>query len=176
MFERVSEKQSSGDTSFVKRSMVLLVTIATCLFGLAIFVPGPIQRDSYMGAEYCGTCHQTEYKSWAQSAHKRATDVLPLEMRSKPACLNCHATVASEENEQALPGVQCESCHGPGKYYEKSHMKKDEVLSKLLFMQRPTEDSCRHCHSDTTNLWSAHMAMDKIRHWQNVPLGDAAKK
>jgi hypothetical protein len=132
------------------------------MFGLAFFVPGPVQQSSFIGAEHCGACHQAEYESWHASAHRMATDRLPPEAKSDRRCLSCHATGLLEQNEQFQKGVSCEACHGPGQYYASLHIKKDPVLSKLLFMQEPNEDSCRHCHSSSTNLWSAHPAMKKI--------------
>lgn len=159
--------QSSVSALFVKRMVMLLALALVCMFGLAIFVPGPIQKNAYMGAEYCGSCHQGEYKSWLTSAHAKASEDLPEEHKNNLACLSCHATGVLERNEPFFKGVQCEACHGPGQHYASVHVKKDPVLSKLLFMQKPNEESCRHCHSGAANLWSPHHAMKKIDHWSS---------
>lgn len=157
--------QSSGETLFVKRILLIFATSLMLVFGLAVFVPGPIQKSSYMGAEYCGSCHQAEYAQWIASPHARATEVLSKEQQKNPACTSCHANAVFEKGEPPFRGVQCESCHGPGQYYASLHVKKDPVLSKLLFMQKPDLESCRHCHSAPANLWSPHRAMKKIDHW-----------
>lgn len=179
MTMEIKTSQSSGSATFVKRIFLFLALALVCMFGLGIFVPGPIQKSSYMGAEYCGSCHQDQYKSWLQSSHMKATDNLPAEFRSNLACLSCHATGVLEPNEAFFKGVQCEACHGPGQHYANIHVKKDPVLSKLLFMQKPNDESCRHCHSDAANLWSPHQAMKKIDHWSSsrVPIhGDQTQK
>lgn len=143
----------------------LLIAIGFCISTLALLVPGPIQKNSYMGASYCGSCHAKEYTSWLNSPHAQAFSHLPKESIHDQACLNCHATAVFDSNTDILPGVQCEACHGPGQYYAKLHIKKDVVLSKLLFMQKPNEDSCRRCHAKTEKLWSFKQGMEKIDHW-----------
>jgi hypothetical protein len=159
--------KSSGRGAFVKKISLgsafgLLVVAST-----AWFVPGPIQRDAYMGAQYCGSCHQAEYAQWASSTHAQAFARLPDNKKGDQACLSCHATGVLEPKDKVFAGVQCESCHGPGQYYAALHIKKDAVLSKLLFKQNPSAESCLHCHSRDANLWSPHDAMKKINHWSN---------
>jgi hypothetical protein len=158
--------QSSYRVPFVKRVSILAMTVVLCIFGLAQFIPGPIQKKSYMGAEYCASCHQKEYQAWATSPHAKATDSLPIDEKVNSACLTCHATGLLDKSSFVLNGVQCESCHGPGEYYASLHVKKDLVLSKLLFMERPGIKSCSHCHFSSPNLWSPHKAIKKIDHWR----------
>ena len=162
---KTKTSQSNGGKQIVKRVLMLSAVLLTAVFGLALLVPGPIQKSSYMGAEYCGSCHQQEYLSWRQSPHSRAQDVLADVDKNNLACLSCHATGVTEANQPFFKGVQCESCHGAGQYYASLHVKKDPVLSKLLFMQKPDEASCLHCHSSAANLWSPHQSMKKIDHW-----------
>ena len=162
MTKKPKNQQSSDQANFVKRILVLPFLILISIFGLAIFVPGPIQKKSYMGAEYCASCHQKEYQSWLISPHARATNDLPVGELSNPACLSCHATGVFDQELRAFPGVQCEACHGPGEYYASLHVKRDPVLSKLLFMENPATQSCRHCHSDVANLWSHQHVMKKV--------------
>lgn len=161
----------NAKASFVKRFAWGLCAVSASFFCIAFFTPGPLQKASFMGAEYCGSCHSEEYRLWASSPHAKAHDVLPIGNRSDPACLSCHATGVLEKNEPALPGVQCEACHGPGQFYAKLHIKKDPVLSRLLFMQRPVgEQSCLHCHSVDSKLWSPHENMNKIDHWSKTKI------
>lgn len=155
---------------FVKRIFMSLLVLGLSLSVPALLVPGPVQKNSYMGAQYCGSCHQEEYTQWLSSPHANAFVHLPKVSQNDPACLSCHATGVLDKNE-VLPGVQCEACHGPGQYYGSLHVKKDPVLSKLMFMQKPNEDSCRHCHSPTENLWSAKLGMKQIDHWTDLKGG-----
>lgn len=172
MKTEIKNPQSSVSALFVKRLVPFLAAVLVCLFSLALFVPGPIQKNSYMGTEYCASCHQAEYQSWLTSDHAKAFLVLPKEAQTDRACLSCHATGVLGPKEGFLKGVQCESCHGPGQYYASLHVKKDAVLSKLLFMEKPNEASCKQCHSDVANSWSFTDAMKKIDHWsqKTVPI------
>lgn len=168
----MKKSQSSDHGSFVKRIAPILAVLVFAVFGLAIFVPGPIYQNSYMGAEYCGSCHKEEYRQWAASPHRAATDSLPVEHKENVACLSCHATGVIEAKQPYLKGVQCETCHGPGQYYAHAHIKKDPTLSKLVFMHRSENvdgkvdvKNCLHCHSQDEKIWSPHDAMKKIDHW-----------
>ncbi len=163
--------KSSGRGAFVKKIAIGLVFGVLVVASTAWFVPGPIQREAYMGAQYCGSCHKAEYAQWAKSGHAQAFLHLPDDKKGEQACLSCHATGAFGSSEKVFRGVQCESCHGPGQYYASLHIKKDAVLSKLLFKQKP-EESCLHCHSRDANLWSPHDAMKKIDHGSKGELKD----
>ncbi len=157
-----STSQSSDQAQFVKRILLFLAAALTCLFGAALLTPGPIQKSAYMGAEYCGSCHQEQYKTWLMSPHARAHDVLPTGDKNNLACLSCHATGVSNANEPFFKGVQCEACHGPGQYYSPMHVTKDVKLSKLVFMKETDEASCLQCHAKPVDLGLAHGAMKKI--------------
>ncbi len=41
-------------------------------------------------------------------------DLLPAEDQGNAECLKCHALGGNAD----MPGVQCESCHGPGSVYK----------------------------------------------------------
>lgn len=142
----VKTDESTAVSPFVKRVTLLSAVAITLMFSLAVFIPGPVQKNAYMGAEYCGSCHQQEYKIWVESPHARAKTQLEL-----------------EKGEAIFTGVQCESCHGPGQFYASLHIKKDPVLSKMLFMQRPAENSCKQCH--LAKDFNLAQAMKKIQHW-----------
>lgn len=161
------ERYFSQRASFVKRTLSAIFLVALSAACLAFFTPGPIQRSSYMGAEYCGSCHQEEYKKWASSPHAKAHKDLPADRKNDRACLGCHATAVLGRNDPILHGVQCESCHGPGQYYAALHIKKDAVLSAYLF-KHDAEKSCLHCHSSDSKLWSLDEGMKKIDHWSKV--------
>lgn len=160
--------QFSQAAPFVKRVTWGLFFVTLAIACLAFFTPGPVQRSAYMGAQYCAACHQEEYKAWANSPHARAHQSLPANKKNDPACLKCHATGVFEKNEAVLPGVQCEACHGPGEHYSNLHIKKDAVLSQRLFKEKPDEESCLHCHSVDSKLWSPKDNMKKIDHWSKA--------
>jgi hypothetical protein len=74
--------------------------------------------------------------------------------------------------DPALAGVQCEACHGAGRYYAKDNVMRDvELRSKLLF-EVPDEKTCLRCHTDNASSlrpFSYAEALEKIRHWQDRP-------
>ena len=92
----------------------------------------PTDPDVYIGSEACSTCHQAEYKIWAQTAH--ATDAYDLlrtssnakeyakklgidekQVENSPRCLVCHSSPQSLSDKRmgVVRGVTCESCHNP---------------------------------------------------------------
>jgi cytochrome c551/c552 len=128
-----------------------VLALSFAVISLAFLLPGPIQREAYMGAEYCGSCHQEEYKAWSDSSHAKAFVHLPNDKKTDLACLSCHATGVLEKNQPVFSGVQCEACHGPGQYYALHHAKNNAGLSKLLFEQK-AETTCIQCHAHDTKL------------------------
>lgn len=168
------KKYYKESSTIVNRIFIAFCVSLSVTALLGVFTAGPIQKKSFMGAEYCGSCHKEEYKSWSTSAHAKATSILPPEKATEQQCLTCHATGMYSAKDNFFSGVQCESCHGPGQYYASLHVKKDPNLSKLLFMQKPDIQSCRHCHLKDENLWSPHKAMKDIDHWSKPyhQLGD----
>lgn len=52
-----------------------------------------------------------------------------------------------------LRGVQCESCHGPGRHYAASYLMRDPMVARALGLVEPGEAVCRRCHTaDTPSL------------------------
>ncbi len=123
---------------------------------------GPADAAHYVGAKKCRICHLKEYKSWKQTPMSRAFELLRpgVDREAKEAvglkgdedytqnkeCLECHATGGRSD----LPGVQCESCHGPGSHYLRAmvkdhNYKRDELLAKGLL--KGGEKTCRRCHN-----------------------------
>ena len=45
-----------------------------------------------------------------------------------------------------MPGVQCESCHGPGSAYKSMKVMKDSDASLAAGLLVPDEATCRGCH------------------------------
>ena len=96
----------------------------------------------YIGAAKCKMCHKTEYTSWQEKAHAGAFDLLPAAEQANADCLKCHATGGKAE----FPGVQCESCHGPGSAYKAMSVMKDHEASLAAGLVVPDEGTCRSCH------------------------------
>jgi len=78
--------------------------------------------QDYVGAETCRRCHAGRYAHWRRTPHARAYETLRAKGKELDTdCLACH-TVAFECSKgkpdrrsiERFPGVQCESCHGPG--------------------------------------------------------------
>src|SRR5512133_2210206 len=87
--------------------------------------PAAPPPSPYIGAEACKACHAAIYESWSKTKHARATNRVRDEDRESGACMGCHATgsaeqIAQERMKPSLPGVQCESCHGPARAHATS--------------------------------------------------------
>jgi hypothetical protein len=73
----------------------------------------------YVGVANCSRCHAEEARLWGETAHARAVEPLVAKQASAdPRCLRCHVTGIGHPSGwaggDALSGVQCEACHGPG--------------------------------------------------------------
>jgi len=61
---------------------------------------------------------------WKKSGHSKAFEILTAKYQSDAKCLQCHTTGYGEATgykaaaDEALAGVTCESCHGPGSKHE----------------------------------------------------------
>jgi len=121
--------------------------------GSAVDTSGEAYVD-YLGSKRCSACHEREYKSWSSTHHSSAMQTLDARGRQEDvACFLCHVTGASAKvrsgylaplPSEALFGVGCEECHGAGALH---------VLNPLTnrLVRRPTEDTCRRCHTDAIN-------------------------
>jgi nitrate/TMAO reductase-like tetraheme cytochrome c subunit len=145
----------------------------------AASAPSP-ERHQYVGASKCKTCHGKEligdqYSAWARSVHARAFETLKGEEalriareRGLPApphesdeCLRCHVTahrasateIAYEIRRQ--DGVQCESCHGPGKDFRKKKIMSDREKAVSLGLREADKDAtiCTACHNPESPTW-----------------------
>lgn len=112
---------------------------------LAIGANAFAQDHAYAGAEKCKMCHKVQYASWLETTHAKATDAAKAstERTFEAACLKCHATNADE----AMAGVQCEACHGPGADYRKMSIMKDKEAAIANGLIIPTQATCDGCHT-----------------------------
>ena len=101
---------------------------------------------AYVGADKCKMCHKVQYNSWLETTHAKATDAA--KASTDPAfeakCLGCHAT----NSDEAMPGVQCEACHGPGADFKKMSVMKDKDAAIANGLIIPTQETCNKCHQD----------------------------
>lgn len=130
----------------------------------------------YVGAARCKSCHGKEligdqFSVWvAKDPHHRAFESLKSEASramvakrglAKPAheapeCLECHVTAFGAPPTQVATeldpaqGVQCESCHGPGRDYRKKKIMADRELARAKGLWDADEDAaiCTKCHNE----------------------------
>ncbi len=93
-----------------------------------LFANQHLERDpqnGYVSATACQRCHQQEYLQWSATRHTFAYETLLKKERYFDAgCVSCHATGLGYstgfqigDQDSTLKGVQCETCHGPGKQH-----------------------------------------------------------
>ena len=76
----------------------------------------------FAGAQRCSQCHQNIHTDWTSTLHSKALETLEKIGQGKNAsCLGCHTVgfgqtggFVDRATTNALAGVQCENCHGPG--------------------------------------------------------------
>jgi hypothetical protein len=114
---------------------------------------------TYVGADKCKMCHKVEYNSWMETTHAKATEVAKASTDRKfgPDCLKCHATNADE----AMAGVQCEACHGPGSEYKKMNIMKDQALAVENGLVIPSQATCDGCHVGDDHAKKVSLAEQK---------------
>jgi hypothetical protein len=120
--------------------------------------------SDFVGARRCKGCHTAEYDQWRLTPHAQATARLTAEQRRDRRCTVCHAT----STDDGFLGVQCESCHGPGRYYWPDFVMKDTELAKAVGLQSGGDASvCGRCHTadvPTVTAFDAQAALPKVRH------------
>lgn len=118
-----------------------------------------------VGAETCATCHPQAYAQWKRGPHALALERLSPSQRQDARCVSCH----SPEQGAGLTGVQCESCHGGGRYYVPENVMRDPELSRLVGLTDPNEATCRRCHdasSPSLEPFHYEKKLERIRHWE----------
>ena len=121
---------------------VLVVAVVVAILGLGALAASA--APTYVGAEKCKMCHKVQYDSWAQTKHAKATESAKnsKDPKYEAACLTCHAT----NKDEAMAGVQCEACHGPGSDYKTLSVMKDVAKAKAAGLAIPTQATCDACH------------------------------
>ena len=105
------------------------------------------QENGYASATACQRCHQQEYLQWSATRHAFAYQTLLKKERYFDAgCVSCHTTgfgyptgFQIGDQNATLEGVQCETCHGPGKQHV-GNPKKSNIRSGA------DTSLCLQCH------------------------------
>jgi hypothetical protein len=134
----------------------------------------------YVGVRKCQSCHKKELlgnqlKAWQKGPHRRAFETLKneesialaaerglaLPAHQAPECLGCHITgyalpeAAFAYEIDVADGVQCESCHGPGRDYRKKKVMSDPELAAAKGLWDLSEGTkvCVSCHNPLSPTW-----------------------
>ena len=76
----------------------------------------------FLGAEACSVCHKSLYEDWSETRHAKALETLEaIGQDANSVCVACHTVgfgvaggFVDRATTDALAGVGCENCHGPG--------------------------------------------------------------
>ena len=95
-----------------------------------------IEPEDVQGPDACGECHKSSIALWSKTRHsktykeltrRKAAKTITKKMglkriKSGSDCLTCHFTSAIVRGKtKAIAGITCESCHGGGKEWIRSH-------------------------------------------------------
>ena len=149
-------------------------------------------EHKFIGARKCKKCHGKELMGdqmgvWQEGPHRPAFDTLGgpeslaiaerLGLETPPAesaeCLVCHVTAFGVPEDKIwkpldqVEGVQCESCHGPGRDYRKKKIMDDLDKARAKGLWDPDAESgiCLHCHNESSPTFDP----------QRYTLGDGSK-
>ncbi len=151
-------------TIWARMSFWRWISLLGLSLGLVVFAVGSQPRTAHcqrtyrssnlVGAHRCRGCHEQAYQTWKKSAHSRSYARLSSRDRKNPACLTCHTTGTASH----LQGVQCESCHGGGKYYILPEIMVDRKLARYVGLKViKGAAGCTTCHkSPSTKLRKFH--------------------
>ena len=115
-----------------------------------LFIDQHLEQDpqnGYVSATACQQCHEQEYLQWSATRHAFAFETLLKKERYFDAgCVSCHTTGLGYstgfqigDQDSTLKGVQCETCHGPGKQHV-GNPKKNNIRSGA------DTSLCLQCH------------------------------
>jgi peroxiredoxin len=128
------------------------------------------ERGAFVGSQACAECHASEHEIWSKSPHAVAFETLRGKSSQGDAdCQRCHTTGFGEEGGfppggDALQGVGCESCHGPGgNHVEEGAERRGTILAltdkcdSCVIMQ-----ICGSCHDEANDPGFEFELIDKI--------------
>lgn len=102
----------------------------------------------------CGFCHPGVHDEWLTTNHATALETLEaIGQGSNATCLECHTVgfgqsggFVDRATTDALAGVQCENCHGPGAQHVSDIM--DPALRPPAGIAMLDPNICGKCHND----------------------------
>ena len=120
----------------------------------------------YVGWKSCKDCHEEIADGWQKTKHAQAFDHLKKDGKDNtPGCVKCHVVnfegdggFIAEDLTPELAGVQCESCHGPGK----AHVGQPDKEGSIIL--DPGEKNCRQCHTKSQDANFDYKAKSKLVH------------
>jgi Zn finger protein HypA/HybF involved in hydrogenase expression len=141
----------------MKQKTVLGLVVLAAVVMVGVYASA--QDHAYVGAEKCKMCHKVQHASWEATTHAKATDAAKActERPYEASCLKCHAT----NSDEALPGVQCEACHGAGNDYRKMSVMKDQAAAVANGLVIPTQVTCDGCHTGADHAKKVSFADNK---------------
>ncbi|MBC7794704.1 MAG: hypothetical protein H7Z43_13450, partial [Clostridia bacterium] len=75
--------------------------------------------------------------------------------------------------EEKYAGVQCESCHGGGRYYYPQYVMKDRELARLVGLVDATAEQCQRCHNEAA---PSIKPFDFASMWAKIDHGRVARE
>lgn len=164
-----------------------------------------IPEHRYVGVRKCAGCHKkitlgNQRAVWQRGPHYAAMKTLesPVSIAlakklgiagppsEAPQCLSCHVTAFGIPAEgfayelDKSDGVQCESCHGPGRDYRKKNIMSDPELAAEKGLWDSNDPAiCTRCHNSksptfdpkrfrradgTTSAFDFDLAREQILH------------
>lgn len=185
---------------------IFTATLTLCLLlGLAavrLFSAEEVKEEKkaleYKGSKQCINCHKdldNSVEVWQKEMHAKAFETLGTDAakafskdpQNDPACLKCHTTgydkpggyalKLDDKKKEALMGVTCESCHGPGEKYNtvmmqakmKGNYSSEAAAEAGLLI--PDEKTCLTCHNDespTFKEFDYKKMVEKIKHGEKL--------
>jgi hypothetical protein len=142
--------------------MKRLVLVAGMLVALGVLAAQATAEGTYIGADKCKMCHKIQHTSWLETKHAKATEAgkAAKDRAWGPDCLACHVT----NKDEAMAGVQCEACHGPGSDYKSIQVMKDRAKAVAAGMIIPTQATCDRCHDGKDHRKAATFTRDVHAH------------
>ncbi len=125
------------------------------------------QKAAYkkiIGPNACAECHKQETEIWKKTHHFNTFKNMPRSkearaiadkmkikrIKSKTLCLNCHFTTqAKGKKKKPIAGISCESCHSPGKDWQKVH---SEFSGKTEKTETKSEEAARWKKADKLGM------------------------
>lgn len=116
--------------------VVALVMVFTGFGGTASAAELRLEPALVQGPDACGECHKGSVTAWKLSHHATTFSSLPKSkdakkiaqamgikrIKAESDCLSCHFTSGiKKEKVKPIAGITCESCHGAGKDWIKTH-------------------------------------------------------